>query len=225
MRLYFLIKDPTAQYETGEPKEWVNKLKIICPKEEIQRDSRIIELRVLPRGEVRYSLDGSNPREGKKIDGPLEIGLDNIRVLAFAKADELEAQEEFKFSAHTGLKEPTSIKIDPQLSYVLEKTLRLSGAEVWKAVQSAKALEAKFFDVVGQAGEGQKYASIRFSPDFETDPSILEKSLVILQSPPLEPSAPLTLQVRKMQFRTGHDLEQFARDLEFSLKAEEVKQL
>src|SRR5690606_35590597 len=62
-----------------------------------QHGKRLVELFVAPRGEIRYTLDGSEPREGSVYEGPVDIGDGEVLLRAFAVADGVEAKEDFRF--------------------------------------------------------------------------------------------------------------------------------
>ena len=60
---------------------------------------RSVELFVAPKGIVRYTLDGSEPRDGTTYDKAVEIGDGEVLLRVFAEADGLEAKEDFRFPA------------------------------------------------------------------------------------------------------------------------------
>ena len=98
LRVKFLVCDPSGQYETGDPVEWTNQLVLRNHLEE-KGSKRTVQLFVAPRGEIRYTLDGSEPREGVPYEGPIEIGDGDVLLRAFAAAEGLETKEDFRFPA------------------------------------------------------------------------------------------------------------------------------
>src|SRR6266567_9260182 len=63
LRMHFFVMDPSGQYETGDVITWSNKL--VLRNRLTEKDGkRTVELLVAPMGEIRYTLDGSEPREG-----------------------------------------------------------------------------------------------------------------------------------------------------------------
>jgi hypothetical protein len=68
LRVSFLVCDPSAQYETGDPVTWSNKLVLRNHLSE-QGGKRSVELFVAPRGAIRYTLDGSEPRSAPRSAG------------------------------------------------------------------------------------------------------------------------------------------------------------
>ena len=103
----FLVCDPSGQYETGDPVTWSNKL--ILRNQLTEKDGkRTVELFVAPTGTIRYTLDGSEPREGSAYDGPVAIGDGDVLLRGFAEASGLEAKAEFRF----GPKGKKGVQID-----------------------------------------------------------------------------------------------------------------
>ena len=98
LRVTFFVCDPSGQYETGDPVTWTNKL-VLRNKLSESNGKRMVELFVAPRGEIRYTLDGSEPRDGKVYDGPIAIGDGEVLLRAFAEAEKIETKAEFRFQA------------------------------------------------------------------------------------------------------------------------------
>ena len=106
--------DPSGQYETGDPVTWSNKL-VLRNKLSEHGGKRSVELFVAPRGSIRYTLDGSEPRDGMPYEGPIAIGDGEVLLRAFAEADGLEAKAEFRFPAK-GKKASRSTTSSPDAS-------------------------------------------------------------------------------------------------------------
>ena len=72
----FLVRDPSGQYEPGDPKRWDNKLELRNHLHE-NGAQREVELLVAPRGDIFYTTDGSEPRDGTPYEGkaiPIDDG-------------------------------------------------------------------------------------------------------------------------------------------------------
>src|SRR5262249_10128643 len=98
LRVNFLVVDPSGQYETGDPETWRNELVLRNLLTE-KAGKRLVELLVAPRGSIRYTLDGSEPREGTVYSGPISIDDDDVLIRVFGEADSLEKKAEFRFLA------------------------------------------------------------------------------------------------------------------------------
>src|SRR5207249_2139070 len=87
-----------GQYETGDAVTWSNKL-VLRNNLTANRAKRTVELLVAPTGTIRYTLDGSEPREGTHYEKPVEIADGDVLLRVFAEAAGLEAKAEFRFPA------------------------------------------------------------------------------------------------------------------------------
>jgi hypothetical protein len=91
LRVNFLACDPSGRFETGDAVTWSNKL-ILRNKLSEKNGKRTVELFVAPKGSIRYTLDGSEPRDGTVYQGPVLIGDGDELLRAFAEAEKLEAK-------------------------------------------------------------------------------------------------------------------------------------
>ncbi len=85
MRVSFLAVDSTGGHESGEPRDWTNTVDVKFQR--AYRDgAHRITLKAIPRGAIRYSLDGSNPRHGGIYDSEIEVPDGRELLLAIAEA-------------------------------------------------------------------------------------------------------------------------------------------
>lgn len=225
LRLYFRVEDPSGQYETGDVKAWETKLKLVCSNEEQRNGSRFVELKALPRGTVRFTLDGSEPRHGAEYTGPVDIGTGEVRMLVFAEADGLEAKESFNFAKLGGAEEENGTAgLDAARPAAITRRLEWGGrAEAWKALSSAKANSATLGGVRAILGDGDRSISLSFGSDLGVAPEVLEAALAAVQ-PSIDADAQLSITARRASFKSGHDLTVFADQVGLSLKRNEVEQ-
>lgn len=225
LRLFFIVEDPSGQFETGDVKPWETKLKLVCSKEEQRDGSRFVELKVLPRGTIRYTLDGSEPRHGTEYTGPIDIGNGDVRLLAFAEVDSLEAKETFTFPKLGQENEANGLDtLDAVKPASITKRLEWGGrTEAWKAVNAAKSNSAELISVRATLGDGDRSVTLNFGSDLELAPAVLEAALNAVQAS-VDATAPLSITARKAKFKSGHDLKVFAGELGLSLKRNEVEQ-
>lgn len=87
--LYFIAVDSTGKYETGPATRWTADLTI---RHEVHRvaDVRKVELRCTPAAEMRFTLDGTNPKEGTVYAQPFPVPAKGCTILIAAKAGEVE---------------------------------------------------------------------------------------------------------------------------------------
>ena len=108
LRVNFLVIDPSKQFETGNPVTWTNTL-VLRTKLTENEDNRTVELFVAPKGTVKYTIDGSEPREGIPYLGAIKIENNDILLRAFAEAEGLETKNDFRFPS----KGKKGLQIDP----------------------------------------------------------------------------------------------------------------
>ena len=113
LRVQLLAVDPTGKNLTGPPTTWQNRLTIRNRFEEI---SRTVELFVAPKGSLKYTLDGSEARNGSDYTGPIQLGDEETTVYVFTACDGLEEKRHFTFAA-SGSKDISIIKEAPAVLY------------------------------------------------------------------------------------------------------------
>ncbi len=83
LKLNLLVADPSGLYETGDTVSWSNNL-VLRTEEVKSKEGRKIALYVAPRGTIRYTTNGSEPREGTPYTEPFLIEDGEVLVRAFA---------------------------------------------------------------------------------------------------------------------------------------------
>ena len=222
LRVRFLVCDPSGQYETGDPETWTNTLALRNRLSE-EGGQRTVELLVAPRGTIRYTLDGSEPREGVTYDAPIDIGDGEALIRVFAEADGLEEKTEFRFAA----KGESGIQIDdlkPAQIIASRGPQKLdSRANTFEGLKQAAEKSATFENMSLTVGQGNSMISVNVG-EISVDAVFIEALLVkVLEKFP-EISTPVTMTFRKAHFASGHDLKDFAEKLGIELRPEDVEQ-
>lgn len=221
LRVRFLAVDPSGQYDTGEAVTWARKLKL---RNELTENGgkRMLSLLVAPRGDIRYTLDGSEPRHGTVYTGAFELPTGEVLVQVFAEADGIEAKESFRFAAQ-GNKGP---KIDPDkpVKVAAKKApARLdSRGAVFAGIKESKERGIHFEMLSIEAGQGAQAINIRIN-ELSVDGTYLEKLLEAALTL-LPPDAPVTLSFKKASFASGHDLERFKTHVGIEIAATDIEQ-
>ena len=221
LRVTFLVVDPSNQFETGDPVTWSNKLVLRNDMFE-EKGARKVRLLVAPKGTIRYTLDGSEAREGHAYDKPVAIGDGEVILRAFAEASGLETKAEFRFQKKDDDGPPP---IDPtKPATLVSRTGRKldSRAKTYECLKLAAEKSAEFETVMLPVGQGAQAGQImvgevRVTGQFLED--LLNKMLE-----KFEPTTPITMTFRKAHFLSGHDLLDFAEKLGFELKPGDVEQ-
>lgn len=220
LRVSFLVCDVSGQYQVGDPVTWTNQLTLRNRMDEVG-GKRTVELFVSPRGTIRYSLNGSEPREGTPYVAPVEISDDEVLLRAFASIDGLETKTDFRFSAR-GRKGVQIDEVKP--ARLVSRTGRKldSRATTFEGLRQAAEKSAEFENVSLTVGQGNKVASVMVGEVRVDAPFITALLTKVLEK--FAPDTPVTMTFRKAHFASGHDLKDFAGKLCIELEQADVEQ-
>ncbi|MGH8643083.1 MAG: anti-phage-associated DUF499 domain-containing protein [Gammaproteobacteria bacterium] len=220
LRVNFLVMDPSGQYETGETVTWSNKLVLRNALKE-KDGKRYIEVFVAPKGMIRYTLDGSEPRDGIAYDGPFALDDGEVLIRAFAEASGLETKADFRYSA----KGKTGVQIDEvKPGRLVSRTGRKldSRGMTFEGLKQAAEKSVTFEGIVLTVGQGTQMIGINVG-EIAVDAAFIEALLSkVLEK--FTPATPITMTFRKAHFASGHDLKDFAGKLGIELQQGDVEQ-
>lgn len=220
LRLNLLVVDPSGQYETGDPVTWSNKL-ILRNELSENGGKRSVKLFVAPGGKIRYTLDGSEPRDGVTYEGPIAIGDAEVLLSAFAEADGLEAKTLFRFPA----KGKKGLQIDDiKRSTLVSRTGRRldSRTKTFEGLKQAADKSATFEGIALNVGQGNQVIAVNVG-EIPVDAAFIQAVLSLVLEK-FEPDAPITMSFRKCRFSSGHDLKDFAGRMGIELQQGDVDQ-
>ena len=176
---------------------------------------------VAPTGKVRYTLDGSEPREGFLHDKPIEIGDGEVLVRAFAEASGLETKAEFRFPA----KGKKGVQVDDvKPGRLVSRTGRKldSRGKAFEGLKLAGERSVTFENVTVNVGTGTQVATF-FVGEIPVNAAFIEAILKTTLEK-FAPDSPVTMTFRKAHFASGHDLKDFAERLGLELNPGDVEQ-
>ncbi len=212
--------DPSGQYETGDPVTWANKLMLRNNLSETD-GRRLVELFVAPRGAIRYTLDGSEPREGVPYEGAITISDGEVMLRVFAEAEGLECKSDFRFPA----KGKKGVQVDEvKPGRIVSRAPRKldSRGKTFVGLKQAADKSATFEGIVLAVGQGAQMISISVG-DIAVEAAFIEALLSkVLEK--FAPDTPITMSFRKAHFASGHDLRTFAEKLDIDLQPGDVEQ-
>lgn len=146
MRLSFLCVDSTGEHETGDPVEWQNKIDL---KYRIfdRGSDKVVEFVSAPAATIRYTTDGSNPKEyGGIYDGEIIVPKNCTYVLAVAEAQGIYSnvlQIKIDWKSNYG------ITIDKNKPLKLNKRCRTDDTrETYSELELLKKHNAELSDVI-----------------------------------------------------------------------------
>jgi hypothetical protein len=177
---------------------------------------------VAPRGKIKYTLDGSEARNGTDYTAPIPIGDKEALILVFAEEQGVEAKATFRFPA----RDQKGIQIEPGKPGKLVSTgpgRKLdSRQKTFEGLKLAQDVKATFEGISLTVGQGNQVVGINIG-DIEAEGSFLEALLtqVLVK---FSPEVPIVMTFKRAKFQSGHDLEKFAEKMGIELKVGDVEQ-
>lgn len=218
LRVQFLAVDPTGKNQTGDPMSWNNRLII---RNKFNKTTRTLELFVAPKGNIKYTLDGSEARNGNDYSDPIQLVNEEASVYVFAECNGMDAKRTLTFAGM----DDKNIPIKPDVPAVLYASApkRLdNSSKTYKSLKFAKEKEVQFEMVTLQVGSAPKIAHLSMG-EMKLSAEFIEKELIHLQSL-VSLEAPVVFSFKKAHFSTGFDLEQFAKEIGIEIQQGEVEQ-
>ncbi len=174
-----------------------------------------------PRGTIRYTLDGSEARNGTEYRTPIEIGNQATTIYVFAECDGLEEKRNFQF-AESGSKDIAIIRDKPAQFFSTSPKRLDNSAKIYEGIKIVKEKNITFEQVTLMIGSAPKVIHLSIG-EVKIDGDFLEKELSHLQTL-VSPEASVVMSFKKAYTSTGFDLEQFAKALDIKIEAGEVIQ-
>ena len=220
--LYFLTIDTTGEHECGDPVRWVAKIKIRHQVHDYT-DHREVELKTTPDAIIRYTLDGTNPREGRVYEGPITIDDEKVLLQVYASAGE--ATEWHKFNIPEKGQKRAQLDETRPAKLVHEKVRLDTTDKVFELISKFRGRDGiTLHGVTLNIGEGEQALQVRFN-DRAVDPEMLNRIINTLRENLNEPNALIQLTIRDgASFATGFDLKTFAEIAGINLTPEKVEQ-
>lgn len=218
LRVQFLAVDPTGKNITGSPKKWENTLII---RNNFDPENRILELFVAPRGEIKYTLDGSEARNGTTYTHPIPLKKEKTSVYVFAECDGLETKATFTFEAQ-GENKPTLVLKEPASLYGTKSKKIDSPEKIFETLKFAKEKDITFSALNINVGSEPKVIRITFG-DFDLKADFIEETLNRIRTL-VSNDSPVFITFKSVKCKTGYDLEQLTQISGVSILPGEVVQ-
>ncbi len=210
MKLSFLCVDSTGEHETGDPVEWQNKITLKYRVFDRGED-KVVELLSAPPVTIKYTTDGSNPKEyGGIYDEEIIVPKNCTFVLAVAEAQGIYSDTiQVKIDRAKG----TSIAIDKNKPLKLYKRCKTNDtAETYQELGLLKKHGAELSDVIVtfyrvDDGGGEKgWIELTVDSSLKVDIERLENSMDAVRSNFLsEGKVNISLEYGITRFATGQD--------------------
>jgi hypothetical protein len=226
-RVQFLAVDPNGQFDTGDIATWNNKLTIRAKFDAVKRK---VELFVVPAASLKYTLDGSEARNGTDYAGPIDVGAGAVKLLAFAEGGGLELKEKFEYSSASrgngggggggGKKDVVIDRSKPvQLSRIVSLGSRQDAYGVVALLKERQATVEKVQAIVGTSPHTAQFFLGETAADGEYLENVLNQIGTCLPA-----DSPISLKIHRFQFKTGQDLLDLASKVGFELNDNEFTQ-
>jgi hypothetical protein len=221
--LWFVAVDPDGEHETGEPVCWTNTLTLTHQPRELHNAHRQVELTVKPRGTIRWNATGANPRDGEVYNGPIMLnGGGEVTIYAYAEDQGVSTTRTFRIPAPGD----DGLRIDEAKPARLRKHLDFRGtSHSFEAINGAKAADATLLGGTALTiGDGARSVSIRFGTETRVRPADIEAFISLSRQVLGNESADVVLNIKSLDFASGHDLEAFLTKSRIEVAAGEVEQ-
>ncbi|MBA2278682.1 MAG: DUF499 domain-containing protein [Chloroflexia bacterium] len=220
VKLSFIGEDSTGEHETGEPVSWTNTIDV---KHRLFQDGsqRRCELKAIPAGEIRYTVDGASPTtSGQRYDEPFVVPDGTRFVLALAAKDGVQSVvERFEVPAGRG----GGVVVNSKLPATWRRTFKHDAtSETFTFLDQLarhRAVPAGF-TLTGM--KDQHYWEFGTDDGTAKDSAEVRKLADYLMG--LFPGRNITLEVHALQFTRGQDLLDLVAEMKTSLRDGEVRQ-
>lgn len=225
-RVQFLAVDPNGQYDTGDVTTWTNRLTI---RANFDTATRLVQLLVAPDAVLKYTLDGSEARNGTPYTDPIRLDGNATKILVYAEGGGLEAKEKFEYpgvgsgsTSGKGSGKPQVI-IDRAKPAHLNRIVNLgSRQDAYQVITLLKERQASVEKVAAVVGNSPAVVQF-FLGDTPADGEYLETVLNQIGAC-LPADAAVSLKIHRFQFRTGQDMLDLAEKVGFELNDNEFTQ-
>jgi hypothetical protein len=220
LKVSFLCVDSEGEHDTGEPVEWTNDVTI---KHKVYSDSegkKKVELKAVPEVPIRYTTDGSNPRQaGGKYDEPVEVEEGTQVVQAVAEGDGVVSEPEkirldWTDDGSSGIQDdqPALWQRSHQLGTTKEAYDFLNRMQKWDAMAKGPRVTV----------DSNDWVELAFDQDMEVDGETLEEATEYVRG--LIDDGEVSLDVDALHFERGQQLRDWAEDAKTELNPDEVQQ-
>ncbi len=221
--LYFIAVDSAGKYRVGEPTRWAADLTV---RHEVHKvaDTRKVELRCTPAAELRYTLDGTNPKEGTLYAQAFAVPAKGCTILIAAKAGEVEKSAKIQIPSDGD----DRVIIDDRKPARLAASKRVSidtTDKVFNFIQRFKdRSDTLLRGVQIILGEGESAVQIRFN-DRELTAAAIETAIRGIRAALGDEQAAVQILIRGgVSFGDGFALKEFAEVAGFGLTSGDVIQ-
>lgn len=211
LRLWFLAEDSTGDHPTGDAVLWRNEITILHEPRETS-GGRVVELKAVPAGSLRWTLGGTSPRDmGAAYVGAVPIPLSGGLLRVLAEDGDISAENSFDFAPKRQEVDdkPLTLRdyVDPgKAASLLKRIERTDTQGAFELINQIKSARAQTFGAVLTVGLGDASAMLRIGRDAGAEGAAIERAATLLRELVSDERAPVTLRLDRLDFPTGADL-------------------
>jgi len=206
LEVRFLCVDSSGSHPTGSAVIWKNR--ITLKKDVIrQNDTTLVTLKAIPKGNIRYSTDGSNPKEfGGTYSSPFAVTT-KCRLLAIAEAQGI-FSDLLSFDIDPGVEE--GFVIDKQRPLTLGKKMKTDGTDdTFRLLQFLSKFRAELDGIdfiVSNLSNQAEYINTKVSKKkLFSAPQVLADIEALRSKWPPDNQTKVTLRIEELHFAKGED--------------------
>jgi hypothetical protein len=231
LKLSFLAVDSAGDHEIGDPREETNPITMKY-NYAYREGARRVTLKAIPTGTIRYTLDGSNPRNGGIWDRNEVIVPDGRDVLlAIAEARGIWS-EQIRVDVPNAGVGTGGADFNPDLHRPAEWRRRLTANErgrsfkILESLKRHRAITAGVDVTVSLQGNADDYIVMNFGPNVTRTSEEIERIAIdLVDQLGTDGGVPdVALIVHTTRFDSGTALVEAAKELGLPLQADEVRQ-
>jgi hypothetical protein len=216
----FLAIDSKGEHQTGEPVPWKNTI-TIKSKAYMKGEDMMVELKSAPRVPIRYTTDGSNPKNGGgTYEGTFVVAPGTLVVQAFAENKGI-VSDVHALTIQWGPEPPP---VDLKKPATWNKSHELSSSPAaYGFISQIKKYEADVADCKVYLNQtDKKWIEINFGEDVVLSPEKLEA--VVNEFRDMLENATITIEARKLQFKNGQALMDYSSEVQMNPNQDEIIQ-
>lgn len=222
LKVSFLCVDSTKRNPSSKPTIWCNPITLDA-RFKHTTDGILIELEAIPGGQIRYTLDGTDPRsKGLEYTGPILLEKEHKILAAIASTNDLSSEvKKIDLSVHRG-----GFKIDPQQSYKWQpkKNCSMGRQTAYQWIGQLKKYEGKVSNICFDLSCDDEVHTLSYSKNhgLKASSNEIEDTLTKLRT--ILPNTPLELSNLSFDsvYLQGIKLQQWCKELDIAPSPEEI---
>ena len=222
LKLKFICVDSKGKHEQGKAETWQNTINLKYGVYQ-QGDDWMVELKNYPRGDIRYTTNGSDPKSlGATYDAPFPVPKDCQLVLAVAdRGGVVSPQEKIEIEQY----KTKTVKLDPgKPAKWKRRHYNLTTRAAFEFMERLKKFSGIAYGVIIDVRANDKKQDISYSaaPNFSLDGEYFERLVKQLQG--VMSGSQIFLSIERIEFERGQFLLDWIADAKTKLQPGEAIQ-